>query len=136
MEIKINYAGSASLAWLLKSDTHMSGEKLRRKLKNKEVLIAKSPDGPFGFLRFGYFWDEIPFMNMLIVSEPKRGQGIGTRLVRFWESEMKQKGHQMVLTSTMSNENAQHFYRKLGYRDSGALLLPDEALEIILIKEL
>ena len=49
---------------------------------------------------------------------------------------MRALGHRRVLTSTLSNERAQHFYRRLGYRDSGALLLPDEALEIILMKDL
>jgi hypothetical protein len=46
------------------------------------------------------------------------------------------QGFTQVMTSTLSNEDAQHFYRKLGYRDVGALLLPDEPLEIILLKEL
>ena len=42
----------------------------------------------------------------------------------------------MVLTSTRSDERAQGFYRKLGYRDCGALLLPEEPLEIILFKKI
>ncbi len=38
------------------------------------------------------------------------------------------------MTSTMSNEGAQHFYRKLGCRYAGGLLLNDEPLEILLAK--
>ena len=34
------------------------------------------------------------------------------------------------------NEQAQFFYRKNGYIDCGSLLLPNEALEIILLKNL
>jgi len=49
---------------------------------------------------------------------------------------MKTQGYKKVLTSTLSNEDAQHFYRKLGYKDCGSLLLPDEPLEIIFIKEI
>jgi hypothetical protein len=49
---------------------------------------------------------------------------------------MKQKNYEFVLTSTQSNEEAQFFYRKIGYVDSGALLLPNEPLEIILYKKL
>ena len=45
-------------------------------------------------------------------------------------------GFQRVLTSTLSSENAQFFYRKNGYVDCGSLLLPGEPLEIILRKEL
>lgn len=40
------------------------------------------------------------------------------------------------MTSSLSNEEAQHFYRKLNYVDSGALLLPEEPLEIIFVKKL
>jgi hypothetical protein len=40
------------------------------------------------------------------------------------------------MTSTLANEGAQHFYRKLGYRDSGCLILEDEPLEILLTKNL
>ena len=39
-----------------------------------------------------------------------------------------------MMTSTLSNESAQHFYRRMGYQDAGCLLLPDEALEILFTK--
>ena len=132
----IEYADAGSTEWLLASDGHMQPDALRRKLTNQEILIARSETGPTGFLRFGYFWDEIPFMNMLIISAPYRQQGIGTKLVSYWESEMKRQGHGMIMTSSLSDETAQHFYRKLGYRDAGSLFLPREALEIIFLKEL
>lgn len=47
---------------------------------------------------------------------------------------MKGRGHSLVMTSTLANEGAQHFYRKLGYRDAGCLLLEREPLELMLIK--
>ena len=75
-------------------------------------------------------------MNMLYLLDNERGKGNGSRLVIFWENEMKQKNYEFVLTSTQSNEEAQFFYRKIGYVDSGALLLPNEQLEIILYKKL
>ena len=75
-------------------------------------------------------------MNILYLLDNERGKGNGSRLVIFWENEMKQKNYEFVLTSTQSNEEAQFFYRKIGYVDSGALLLPNEPLEIILYKKL
>jgi hypothetical protein len=48
---------------------------------------------------------------------------------------MKSLSYKLLMTSTLANENAQHFYRKLNYKDAGSLLLPDEPLEIIFIKE-
>lgn len=49
---------------------------------------------------------------------------------------MKKKGFKLVMTSTLANEDAQHFYRKLGYKDSGCLLLEDEPIEILFTKTL
>ena len=89
-----------------------------------------------GWLRFNLFWDEIPFMNMLYFLEEYRGKGYGKQLVDYWEKEMLKNNYQKVLTSTLSNEQAQFFYRKNGYVDCGSLLLPNEPLEIILLKSL
>lgn len=87
-------------------------------------------------MRHGYFWDNTPFMNMIWIDEPYRNKGLGKKAVLFWEDEMKQQGFKLVMTSTLANEGAQHFYRKLGYRDSGCLILEDEPLEILLTKTL
>lgn len=40
------------------------------------------------------------------------------------------------MTSTLSNEEAQLFYRKIGYKDIGSLIYELEPLEIILLKKL
>ncbi|HXQ32508.1 MAG TPA: hypothetical protein VN843_00665 [Anaerolineales bacterium] len=37
-----------------------------------------------GWMRYGYFWDSIPFMNMLTVIENYRGRGMGTGLAIYW----------------------------------------------------
>jgi predicted N-acetyltransferase YhbS len=75
-------------------------------------------------LRWGKFWDEIPFMNMLFVDSQERRRGAGRRLVQHWETTMRLAGHTQVLTSTLADEPAQHFYRRLGFTDGGGLLLP------------
>lgn len=90
-----------------------------------------------GWLRFGYLWDAIPFMNLLFVLEPHRGRGLGRGLVLFWEDQMRQRGYGRVMTSTQADEDAQHFYRRLGYADVGRFTLPDApAAELLLVKSL
>lgn len=89
-----------------------------------------------GLLRWGLFWDQVPFMNLLWVLPDRRGQGFGTALVDAWEKSQLAPGHDLVLTSTMSDERSQHLYRRIGYLDCGALLLPDEPAELILRKPL
>ena len=82
------------------------------------------------------FWDNIPFMNILYILDNYRNMGCGTELVAFWESEMAKAGFERVMTSTQSDERAQFFYRKIGYTECGALLLPNEPLEMFFIKNL
>ncbi len=49
---------------------------------------------------------------------------------------MIKKGFKICMTSTQANESAQNFYRKLGYKDAGCLLLEKEPLEIFLMKKM
>jgi len=120
--------------YLRDNDSHIPSDVIRRKIEHNEIIIARESGQTVGWLRFGYFWDMIPIMNMLSLEESYRGRGFGTQIVAFWEKEMQRLGYKSVMTTTLSDEQAQHFYRKLGYKDVGALLLPNEALEIILIK--
>ena len=57
-------------------------------------------------------------------------------MVYYWENEMKEKGYKNVLTSTLSNEEVQHFYRKMGYKEIGGFNYLDEPLEIIFHKKI
>jgi ABC-type multidrug transport system ATPase subunit len=47
----------------------------------------------------------------------------GKRAMLSWEKEMREFGYKMVMTSTQVDEQAQHFYRKLGYVEKGCLVL-------------
>lgn len=132
----IRYAEEKDIPILSEHDKHISKEELENSVRLKRILVLFD-DGKFvGWLRYNLFWDNTPFMNMLYVLEGVRGKGYGKELVTFWEDEMRRKGHDRMLTSTLSNEQAQFFYRKLGYTDIGSLLLPDEPLEIIFLKEI
>ena len=135
--MKIEYGSEVNFQFILDNDRHVSKELIENKLKEKEIIIASDEDNKIiGWLRYSYFWDNTPFMNMLYINENYRNNGIGKELVLFWENEMKKKGYELLMTSTLSNEEAQNFYRKLGYKDSGSLLLPNEPLEIIFIKNI
>jgi len=58
----------------------------------------------------------------------------------FWENEMCELGYKVVMTSTQIDEQAQHFYRKLGYIDKGGLFLDNTPIEqpqeVLMIKVL
>lgn len=132
----IRFAERSDIQALAALDKHISEEELKRVIDSRRIIAAETDGIIAGWLRFGLFWDEIPFMNMLFVVEEERGKGCGAALCDFWENEMRSRCCKYVLTSTLSNEQAQHFYRKRGYKDCGSLILPGEPLEIILLKEL
>lgn len=132
----IRIATSNDFTFLAGHDKHIRETEMKSLLQQGHILLAEEDNQLVGWLRWGLFWDSMPFMNMLYFLEPYRGKGYGKVLVTFWETEMRQRGYQMVMTSSQSHECAQHFYRKLGYTDSGALLLKNDPLEIIFTKEL
>lgn len=134
MDVRI--AGQADAPRIAGLDKHIAQEELKSLLCLGRVLIAEEGGALAGWLRWNLFWDNTPFMNLLFLLEPYRGFGYGKQLVQYWEEQMRLAGHRRVMTSTLSSEGAQHFYRKLGYVDCGALLLPGEPLEIFFTKEL
>ena len=138
MKITFTYASQKNFQWLSVAEKNheITSLMLKRKIRDKEIILVKADNKVIGWLRFGFFWDEIPFMNMLGLDEEYRKKGIGKKLVQFWESEMKKRKFKMVMTSSQSNEDAQHFYRKIGYADAGSLTPPKEPLEVIFIKKL
>ena len=134
--MNIRYAAAADLPWLAAHDGHIAPGELQNLLALRRVLLCEDGDRRAGWLRWNLFWDNTPFLNMLYLLPEYRRRGSGRELVRFWEAEMTAQGYSRLLTSTQSNEDAQHFYRALGYADAGVLLLPDEPAELLFLREL
>ena len=132
----IRYADTADFDIVKIYDKHICESELRNAISNNRILLIHNNDAFLGWLRFNLFWDNTPFMNMLFILDQYRGKGYGKQLLNYWEAEMRKNNYHMVMTSTLSSEQAQFFYRKNGYIDCGSLLLPDEPLEIILRKNL
>lgn len=132
--VEIRYAGREDVALLREHDRHIRADELQSSIEAKRVLVMLCGERLAGWLRYNLFWDNLPFLNMLYFFEEYRGKGYGGRLVRYWEREMAEAGYREVLTSTLSSEQGQFFFRKNGYADCGSLLLPGEPLEIILRK--
>ena len=133
-KIKIRHADNNDYSWLNEHEKHISEKTLKNKIENKEVYVVEKNGKIIGWLRYNLFWDNVPFMNMLYFLEEYRKMGIGTKLVKYWEEEMKQNGYNNILTSTQSNEEAQHFYRKMGYKKIGGFKYYNDPYEIIFQK--
>jgi GNAT superfamily N-acetyltransferase len=77
-----------------------------------------------------------PFINYLWLIEDFRKKGIGRQLVDFLIQLTKDKNNDAIFTSTQADEEGQHFWRKIGFEDSGGLTFKKEPFELIMIKYL
>ena len=136
MNTSVQFAELKHLAWLVQNDHHIGSDIMEKKILSKQILVITLNKEVVGWLRFSLFWDMIPFINLLFVNKEYRQINLGKKLVQSWEEQMKKEAYKMVMTSSQANENAQHFFRKYGYKDAGSLLLPNEPMEIIFIKNL
>lgn len=139
-DIRIRCVAQADHDFWFSLDRHLSEDVFAQKTHDRMGYVLSNDEGPCGILRWFLFWDSIPFCSMLFIREDSQRKGYGRALMTHWEKTMKSMGHSLVMTSTQSDENAQHFYRALGYRDCGALTLPfpgyEQPLEIIMAKQL
>ena len=114
----------------------MSRANLLDAIHRQRVYVVCENARVIGWMRYGLFWDSIPFLNMRFLLAPYRAQGLGREMLSRWERDMKAQGYVRVMTSSQSDETAQHFYQKMGYRAVGSFWLPDQALELLFLKKL
>lgn len=137
---EIRYAEAPDESFWFSLDKHLAAGEWSEKLCRRECYILTENGTPAGLLRYNLFWDSIPFCNLLYIDEPQRGKGFGRLLMERWEKDMKRLGYGIAMTSTQSDESAQHFYRRLGYTDCGGFIIPvtgyEQPLEIIFAKSL
>ncbi len=121
---------------LLDIDSHIGPKELYHKINQSQIFVYEKDLEVIGLLRYSLFWDQVPFINLIIFKEKFRGKGFGKELMFHFEDEIIKQNKTWVMTSTLACETAQHFYRILGYVDSGSLLVEKEGLEIIFKKDL
>ena len=125
----MRYVRQEDKAFWFTLDEHMSEDEFQLKIRDKRGYVISGDGKPAGVMRYNLFWDSIPFLTLIHLEACCRGQGFGRQAVLLWENEMRGLGYKMVMTSTQVNEDAQHFYRKLGYKDKGCLLLDNTPFE-------
>ena len=134
----IRYVQEKDRDFWFKLDRHLSEAEFQKKIRDKMGYVLLENDIPIGLLRYNLFWDNTPFCTMLFIDWEYQHQGYGRKLMEYWEKDMKSSGYGMLMTSTQVDEEAQHFYRKLGYKDAGGLLIDlpgyEQPMEMFMIK--
>lgn len=134
--MKIRVATQNDLPHIADHDHHISRQELKNQISLGWVAVTEDGKTFLGWMRWNLFWDNTPFLNMLYLLEPYRGKGYGKAMMAWWEAAMRAQGYDVLMTSTASDEYAQHFYQKLGYTAVGGFTLPGDPYELILVKKL
>lgn len=121
--IEIRYVQPEDKAFWYRLDRHLPEPEFDHKVRQKRGYVLWDDNLPIGLLRYNLFWDNTPFCTMLYIDGKHQGMGYGKILMEYWEKDMKSQGYGMLLTSTQVDEQAQHFYRKLGYKDCGGFVI-------------
>lgn len=138
--VDIRYAHNDDKEFWFKLDKHLPEEEFISKVRDKKGYILSEDDKPVGLLRYNLFCDNTPFCTLLFIDREYQNKGLGRRLMNYWENDMESQGYGMTLVSTQVDEAAQHFYRKLGYKDCGGLVIDipgyAQPMEMFMVKEI
>ena len=137
---RISYVQESDRAFWYQLDRHLPEAEFERKVRERRGYVLREGEIPVGVLRYNLFWDNTPFCTLLYVAREFQRRGYGRKLMEHWEQDMRAQGYGMLLTSTQVDEEAQHFYRRLGYRDCGGLLVDvpgyEQPMELFLVKDI
>ncbi|MCL2704359.1 MAG: GNAT family N-acetyltransferase [Defluviitaleaceae bacterium] len=135
----INYATMADMQNVCPGE-NLSESEFELKVRDKRCYILRYDGEYAGVMVFNLIFDFIPFLTMFYLNPPYQRQGFGTRAMLHWEDEMRLLGYKIIMVSTQVNEDGQHFYRKMGYKDMGAIVLDippyEQPLEMFMGKAL
>ena len=119
-------------------DKHLPESVFDEKVRCRQGYVFIEDEKIIGVLRYNLFWDNTPFCTMLFIDDGYRDRRYGKLMMEHWEQEMRSQGYGMLMTSTQVDEDAQHFYRKLGYKDCGGFVIDvpgyEQPMEMIMIK--
>ncbi|MBQ8327082.1 MAG: GNAT family N-acetyltransferase [Lachnospiraceae bacterium] len=136
--IEIRYVKADDKDFWYGLDKHLPEQEFKNVVSNNRGYVLSEDGKPVGLLRYNLFWDNTPFCTMLFIDWNCQKKGYGKKLMEYWEADMKSQGYGMLLTSTQVDEDAQHFYRKIGYKDCGSLVIDipryEQPMEMFLIK--
>jgi GNAT superfamily N-acetyltransferase len=103
-------------------DATVRREAIARKIGCDEVLVAESAGGMVGYLRLEYLWSKLPFIGLIHVVDAHRGAGVGRAMLVFLEGYLRERGHGVLLSSSMSDAaEAQQWHRRTGFEECGFL---------------
>ncbi len=120
MNVLARLATSADADWCQSRDHLVSGDVVRRKILQHELVVAAVGDDLGGYLRLGFLWSTHPLIELIWVEQEHRRIGLGRALLEFVEHMLREQGHKILLSSSQADEPAsQAWHRTVGFRECG-----------------
>ncbi|WP_297520436.1 GNAT family N-acetyltransferase [uncultured Clostridium sp.] len=120
--MSVRFATLTDLNICTQLDLHNDEKFIKRKIEEKEVIVFEDTISStvVACLKFEYLWTHMPFIGYIVVDENYRNKGVARNLLSFTQKHLKDKGHNFLLSSTMSNAiTSQGWHMKMGFEECG-----------------
>jgi len=120
-QIKVRFANQTDLDGCIALDhPTMPVEVIKRKVEQREIIVAERAGRLVGYLRFEYLWSVVPYIALIWVVEDQRQQGIGRAMLHYLENVLLEQGHTVLYSSSQANEpEPQAWHRHVGFKECG-----------------
>lgn len=113
---------SASDLRFVSQDGYLTERIVRRKIEDGDVFVAERDGEHVGYLRLGYLWAKLPYIELIRVLESHRRAGVGRALLAFIEADAAASGHAVLYSSSQADEpEPQAWHRRMGFEECGLL---------------
>ena len=119
--IQVRLATLEDIAFVAQ-DQYLSNSIIQRKIAEGEVFVAVSHAELVGYLRLEHLWSAIPYIALIRVMPAYQRQGIGTALLEFLVTTLRQRGHTLLYSSSQADEpEPQAWHRHMGFEECGMI---------------
>lgn len=137
--VNIRRATESHLKFWASVDERYNEKTVKKRILQGLAYLISEDEVPVGVISYAMLWDDLPFLSLIKILPKYRGRGIGREAIYAFERELKEEGFRALLTSTQTDEQAQFFYRAMGYEECGCLIgdkLPEkQPMEMFFIKK-
>jgi ribosomal protein S18 acetylase RimI-like enzyme len=120
-DIAVRLAAQADLDFV-SADGYIPKEIVARKIDWGEVIVAEVDGQRASYLRLEYLWSIVPYIALIWVMPEQRRRGIGQAMLTFASDVLRQKGHDILYSSSQVDEPApQAWHRHMGFEECGLI---------------
>jgi ribosomal protein S18 acetylase RimI-like enzyme len=111
---------ATSEPWLTLGRTYEASLQILRD-PAREIYLARDDEGLAGFLILCMTGAFVGYIQTILVHPDRRGQGIGSRLLKFAEQRILTESPNIFMCVSAFNHGARRLYERQGYRVVGEL---------------